>query len=296
MNRCPDELGSVVSRALGREFSLTPLPVKCTYPVFRGESADGRRVFVKLATRAEWNRTAAVLKDVGDCRFFAPLLVADPPEFADGVVMVSEWRESRTVFPEDMSGAQVESFATGCRELSDCLRRAHGFTPLAESVMSPDRLYGVLSAYADRHPLAARLLDGLLSIPEAERTYAGRRLTVVHGDFHAKNLGFEGERFTSVYDFDKLTEGLACGDLVNALVERYSLMRMTSGTRRRLADVARAVFRSSRWPSDEWRIAVNVLRLAFAARRIEKHPDAAWVALDVLRRDRRIRRILEAIA
>lgn len=295
MTAAPGELAGVVTRALGREYRLTPLSVKCTYPVFRGETAAGERVFVKLATRSEWERTAAVLKDVGECRFFARLLVSEPIEFAGSVVMISEWRESRIAFPEDFDDAQVASFVSGCREFSDCLRRVRGFTPLSESSVDPERLYDTLSRYAARHRFAARLLKDLLSVPESERTYAGRELTVVHGDFHAKNLGFEGDRFTCVYDFDKLTEGLACGDMVNALVERYSLMRMSAADRVRLAAVASGVFRSSPWPADELRIAVNVLRLAFAVRRIEKHPDSGWVALDILRRDWRIRGILETL-
>lgn len=289
------ELGDVVTRALGRECRLTPLSVKCTYPVFRGETAAGERVFVKLAPRAEWERTAAVLRDVAGCRFFARLLVTEPIDFADGVVMITEWRESRIVFPEDFTSAQAESFVAGCREFSDDLRRARDFIPLKASSVAPARLYDVLSGYAVRHPIAAKVLKGLLSIPARERTYDGHTLTVVHGDFHAKNLGFEGDRFTCVYDFDKLTEGLACTDMVNALVERYSLLRMSAAGRRRLAAVARDVFRASPWPADELRIAVNVLRLTFAARRIEKHPDSAWVALDILRRDRRIRAVLETI-
>lgn len=291
----PGELGAAVSRALGQECRLAPLPVKCTYPVFRGEAADGRKVFVKLATRNEWDRTTSVLRDTGECRFLARMLVTDPVEFAGGVVMVSEWRESRVVFPEKMSSAQIESFVGGCVEFSDSLRNVHGFTTLAESPTAPGRLWEVLEGYVRRHPLSGRLLKGLTAIPEAERTYAGRALTVVHGDFHAKNLGFEGDRFACVYDFDRLTEGLACGDMVNVLAERFSLMRMSASDRARLAEVARTVFRASPWPADELRIAVNVLRLAFAARRIEKHPDSAWVALDILRRDRRIRAMLETI-
>lgn len=290
-----DELGAVVSRTLGREYGLVPLSVKCTYPVFRGESAAGERIFVKLAPRAEWERTVAVVREVGGCRFFSRLLVDEPVEYAGSVVMITEWRAVQIVFPERMTESQIASFVDGCREFSECLRHVRSFTPLAESALSPERLYRVLSDYAGRHPFAAWFLSGLLAIPESERSYAGHALSVVHGDFHAKNLGFDGDRFTSVFDFDKLTEGLACGDMVNALVERYSLMRMSAADRRRLAVTARAVFRASPWPADELRIVVNVLRLAFAARRIEKHPDSAWIVLDILRRDRRIRPILETV-
>lgn len=289
------EIQDLVSRALGLEFSLTPLTVKCTYAVFRGRSAAGESVFVKLAPKSEWERTAAVLRDVGDCRFFAKLLVSDPIEYHGLVVMISEWRDSKIVFPEDMASGEIDSFVAGCREFSDCLQRAKDYARIAESPLAPERLYGTVKGYVERHPLAGRLLADLMAIPESERTYAGHELKVVHGDFHAKNLGYVDGRFACVFDFDKLTQGLACGDLVNALGERYSLMGMSASCRRRLADASREIFAKCRWPKDELRIAANVLRLTFAARRIEKHPDSAWVALDVLRRDRRIRAILEAI-
>lgn len=289
------ELSAVVSGAMGLECSLTPLSVKCTYPVFRGETAAGERVFVKLSARSEWERTAAVLKDVGECRFFARLLVPEPIEFAGSVVMISEWRESRIVFPEDFTSAQADSFVSGCREFSDCLRRVRGFTPLAESSVNPARLYDTLARYAARHRFAARLLKDLLSVPESERTYTGRRLTVVHGDFHAKNLGFEGDRFTCVYDFDKLTEGLACSDLVNALMERFSCFHLSCSARMRLKEVTRRIVASAPWPREELVIACNIVRLQFAARRICKHPDSAWVAFDVWRRDRALREFMSCL-
>lgn len=295
MNRDLGQLGDVVSRLLGRECSLAPLGVKCTYPVFRAESADGSRAFVKLASRSEWERTAAVLKDVGECRFFARLLVTEPIEFTGSVVMVSEWRESRIVFPEDFDDAQVASFVSGCREFSDCLRRVRGFTPLAGSPVDPERLYDTLSRYAARHRFAARLLKDLLSVPESERTCAGRELTVVHGDFHAKNLGFAGDGFAAVYDFDKLTEGLACSDLVNALMERFSCFHLSCPARMRLKEVTRRIVASAPWPREELVIACNIVRLQFAARRICKHPDSAWVAFDVWRRDRALREFMSCL-
>ena len=46
------------------------------------------------------------------------------------------------------------------------------------------------------------------------------------------------------------------------------------------------------WPRDELVIACSIVRLQFAVRRIRKHLDSAWVALDVLRRDRAIRGLL----
>ena len=194
-----------------------------------------------------------------------------------------------------MTEGQVKGLIAGSVRLSQALKSARDYTPLANSPLSPERLYGVVADYARRHPLAGRLLKDLLTIPASERTYGQRIPVVIHGDFHARNYGFSGDELAAVFDFDKLTEGLACLDLVHALVWQFSRLGLPSSVRRRLAAVARAVAAQSPWPREELVIACNVLRLAFAARRIEKHPHSAWVALDILRRDRKIRELLTCL-
>lgn len=290
-------LARLVSDAAGRAYRLAPLGVRCTYPVFRGEAADGSApVFVKVGQRDEWLRTRRLLRDVGDCGLFAPLLVTEPLDYRGFAVFVFAWRASATVFPEDMSEAQAEGFVAGCVRLSEALQRATAFTPLAASPTAPERTYGALARYAAAHPLPGRGLSRLLSIPPAARTFAGRRLYVTHGDFHAKNFAFDGDRLASVFDFDRLTEGLAGGDLANALVERFALLGLPPAARRRLARVTRRIVALWPGPREDLAVAANALRLQYAARRVEKHPDAFWVPLDVMRRDRRIAdflRILE---
>ena len=285
-------LSGAIAAILGRRYALTPLGVKCTYPVFRGEAENAPPVFVKVGTREEWSRTACLLQEIGDCGFFSRFLTDAPIEYNGSAVFVMEWRESRIVFPEDMSDRQAESFVAGCVKLSAALQKATGFIPIATSSLTPERLYGDISQYVDRHPLAGRLLRGLLDIPVAERTLGKRPLSVIHGDFHAKNFGFVGDELAAVFDFDKLTEGLACGDFVNALVERFSCLGLSSSARRRLAERTRFIVCRAPWSREELLIACNVIRLQFASRRIRKHPDSAWVALDVIRRDRAIRGFL----
>lgn len=283
------ELETAVAAALGRRYRLAPLAVKCTYPVFRGEADGVAPVFVKVGTREEWTRTRDLLQAVGDCGFFSRLVVEQPIDCKGHVVFVMEWKEGRVVFPEDMNPQQVESFVAGCVKMGETLGRVR------VSAGTPEELYADLLRYVSRHPLAGRLLRGLVSIPEAERTFGGRPLAVLHGDFHSKNFGFVGDEFAAVFDFDKLTEGLACGDLVNALAERFSCFHLSRAARRRLGDVTRRIVARAPWPREEFVIAGNVIRLQFAARRIRKHPNATWVALDVWRRDRKIREFLECL-
>lgn len=288
-----DELARLVARAVGRTYRLRPLDVRCTFPVFRGEAAGAEPVFVKVGSPDEWRRTQAFLREVGTCDLFARMLTAERLDYRGFAVFVSEWRDLRPVPAEDMNAAQARSFVDGCVRLSAVLQGVTSFTPLAGSPLAPERLFGVLEDYAARHPTAAKGLASLLSIPAAERTFP--RLYVVHGDFHAKNYGFDGDRFAGVFDFDKLTEGAACGDFANALAERFSLLSLPSASRARLEAVTREVLALSPWRCADLVAAVNVCRLRFAARRIEKHPDSLWVVFDILRRDRRIARLLKLV-
>ena len=287
------ELSATVAAVLGRRYRLTALAVKCTYPVFRGEADGVAPIFVKVGTWEEWSRTAKLLKAIGDCGLFSRFLTDLPIEYNGSAVFVMEWRESKIVFPEDMTERQIESFIAGCARMFAALQQARGALGITPPTLeTPEGLYGDLLQYASRHSLAGRLLKGLVEIPEARRTYGTRPRVVCHGDFHAKNFGFVGGEFAAVYDFDKLTEGLGCSDLVNALCERFSCFHLSRAARRRLCDVTRRIVTRVPWPRDELVIACTIVRLQFAVRRIRKHLDSAWVALDVLRRDRAIRGFL----
>lgn len=287
------ELSATVAAVLGRRYRLTALAVKCTYPVFRGEADGVAPIFVKVGTWEEWSRTAKLLKAIGDCGLFSRFLTDLPIEYNGSAVFVMEWRESKIVFPEDMTERQIESFIAGCARMFAALQQARGALGITPPTLeTPEELYGDLLQYASRHSLAGRLLKGLVEIPEARRTYGTHPRVVCHGDFHAKNFGFVGGEFAAVYDFDKLTEGLGCSDLVNALCERFSCFHLSRAARRRLCDVTRRIVTRVPWPRDELVIACNIVRLQFAVRRIRKHLDSAWVALDVLRRDRAIRGFL----
>ena len=290
-----DELAEAIASADGVRYRLSPLCMRCTYPVFKGE-ADGKPpVFVKVGTADEWHRTLGLLRDVGACGFFPRLMSESRIEYHGLVVFVMEWKESKVVFPEDMTERQADDFADACVKLSEALQGARDFSPIAGSPLAPEALYEDLARYVRNHPVAGRLLKGLASVPAARRTFGARPLSVVHGDFHAKNFGFADDGFACVFDFDKLTQGLACGDLTNALVERFSSLGLSAAARRRLDVVARRIVARTPWPREEFAISCNVARLQFAARRLRKHPGSAWVALDILRRDRRIREFLSVL-
>jgi len=289
-----ERLSALVSAALGRACRLSPLKVPSTHPIFRGET-DGAPFFVKVSSPEAWRRTSQLLKDIAGCALVPRLLVDSAVSYDHHAVTIMEWRDAKLVFPEDMTDRQIESFAAGCQVLSQWLQKTQSYFPLAGTSLEPERLYAVVANYARRHPVAGYLLRELTSLPVERRTFGRRPLSVLHGDFHAKNFGFSEDAFTFVVDFDNATQGLACGDLVNALGERFSSLSLSVSARARLKRVAQRVISATPWSREELEICCNVLRLRFAARRILKHPGAAWVALDILRRDRKIREFLRAL-
>ena len=291
-----EDLAEAIAEAGGARYRLTPLGKACTYPVFRGEAVGMPPVFVKVGTADEWRRTERLLADVGSCGLFPKLLPGSRVEYRGHAVFVMEWKATEIVYPEDMTERQADSFADACVKLSGVLQGARDFAPVAGSPLAPECMHEDLVRYVRRHPVAGRLLKGLLSVPAAERTFGARPLAVVHGDFHAKNFGFSGDEFASVFDFDKLSQGLPCGDLTDALVERYSCLGLSASARRRLGAVARRIVARVPWPREEFVVSCNVARLRFAVRRVRKHPDSAWVAMDVLRRDRKISEFLTVLA
>ena len=272
------------SRLDCRGLRLMRFGVACRWPVFRGEIPEREPVFVKVARPDEVRRTLAFLAAVGGSRLLPRPVLSEPIGFGERSVLCLEWKAGRAVPAEAMTDAQAESFLKGCVELSRTL--AHfpdGASPKESD--DPLRQHAAVAGYVSRHPVLGRLLAGLADIPEPERTYGARALVPIHGDLQPKNYGFDGDRMSAVYDFEELTRGLACEDAAYAFTERCR--RLGPGRRRdRLIELFVRMMKASPWPPDEWRIAVNHCRLRIAARRLAKHPDGLFVAVDIVKRDR----------
>lgn len=274
---------------------LVPLDVECAWPVYRATAVGCAPIFVKVTDRAAAERTLEFLSAAEGCPFLPRPILADVPDFEGHAVLCLEWKASERVNAEDMTEGQLGSLVAGCRILSEALARYRGpITPLAEAD-SPRGQYAALRDYAARHPRMARLLSPLLDIPEAEREYGARELAIIHGDLQPKNYGFDGDRLAAVYDTDDLTTGLACEDAAYAFTERARRSELSAARRRRLTELFLRFVELSSWPKDEWLIAVNHSRLRIAARRLEKRPDSVFLALDIARRDKPLRILVEAL-
>ena len=287
--------GLIADRLRAVMVELEPLSIECAWPVFKAVVAGGETLFVKLTERKAAERTLAFLDSAADCPFLPRPILDGIVDFNGHAVLCLEWKPSVRVNAEDMTEGQLGSFVEGCRTLSGILARHQGpITPLADSD-SPRGQHAALRRYAKRHPLAARLVTSLLEIPESERDYGDRELAIIHGDLQPKNYGFDGDRFAAVYDTDDLTEGLACEDAAYAFTERARRAELSAASRRRLTDLFLRFVAQSPWPKDEWLVAVNHARLRIAARRLEKRPDSAFIALDIVRRDRPLRALAAAL-
>ena len=274
---------------------LEPLDVACAWPVFRATSIGCEPMFVKVTDPDAASRALTFLSGAGNVPFLPKPLCLEPIPFNGFGVLCLEWKESTRVNAEDMTEEQLAGFAEGCRRLSVTLADYRGDVTPPAAEESPQGQYDMLQRYVLRHPLAGRLLKSLLSIPESERSYGSRPLVTIHGDLQPKNYGFDGDRFAAVYDTDDLTKGLACEDACYAFTERARRSELSALARQRLTDLFLRLVALSPWPKDEWLVAVNHARFRIAARRLEKRPDSIFVAFDIARRDKPLRRLAEAL-
>ena len=296
MNVDLTRLAAVLSERLHQGLrELAPLGIPCTWPVFRAVADDGREMFVKVTEKAAAERTLTCLGSAGDCPLLPRPVIPETLDFGDYAVLCLDWRETRRVEPERMTDAQFLSFVKGLRSLAGALKSYSGpFSDYAEEDR-PESYYDALVRYAARHPLASRLLKSLLTLPERMRSCAGRELVPIHGDFQSRNYGFDGDRFAAVFDVDDIVLGLPCEGATYAFTERLRHSELADDECRRIIDLFLRTVGMLPWPLEDWMFAVSHARLRIAARRLLRHPRSPLIAFDVLRRDRSLRLLAEAL-
>lgn len=290
------ELAARIAGRLDRELrELVQLDVSSAWPVFRAVTDDGREMFVKVTEKAAAERTLACLGSAGDCPLLPRPIIPEALDFGEFAALCLDWRATQRVEPERMTDAQFLSFVEGLRSLAVALKSYSGpFSDYAEEDRPEDQ-YAALAHHAARHPLMGRLLRPLLALPERMRSCAGRELVPIHGDFQSGNYGFDGDRFAVVFDVDDIVPGLPCEDATYAFTERLRHSELTDDERRRIIDLFLRMVGMLSWPLEDWQFAVSHARLRIAARRLLRHPRLPFIELDVLRRDRPLRLLAEAL-
>ena len=296
MNVDLTRLAAVLSERLHQGLrELVPLGIPCTWPVFRAVTADGREMFVKVMEKAAAERTFTCLGSAGDCPLLPRPIIPEVLDFGEFAVLCLDWRKAERVEPEQMTDGQFRSFVGGCVSLSEALRSFSGsFSDYADEDWPEDQ-YAALAHHSARHPLTGRLLRPLLALPERMRSCAGRELVPIHGDFQSRNYRFDGDHLAAVFDVDDIVPGLPCEDATYAFTERLRHSELTDDERRRIIDLFLRMVGMTPWPLEDWQFAVSHARLRIAARRILRHPHLPFIELDVLRRDKPLRLLAEAL-
>ena len=272
---------------------LEPLKVKCSWPVYKATTEDGKSVFVKVTTPEAINETSRFISDVGECRFLPKIVDLDIPQLSGKAYLCLEWLDAKHVNAEDMTDAQADSLVSGYLEFSNAISEIKGVSPRKKEE-TPEFFYSKIVEYAKRHPVASKFISHLIEIPENLRTFSNHKLVCTHGDFQSLNYGFCGDEFSAVFDLS-LTYSLVCEDIAYAFTERARRSSLSERKRKRLCELFVRCMRNSPWPKEEWMIAINRSRLRIAAHRIAKHPNSPLTALDVAHRDKYLRKFQSLI-
>lgn len=247
----------------------------------------GRRYFVKYPDESA--RMYGVVRAGERCPYLPATLFEVPVPFADGFITCLAWQPSEFVPVERWTDEQLESFLAAYAEFFAVLQRTDDVGDAEDDAA----IFRTICSYAARHPLAARLLRPLLTLPLEERTYLpGERLAVTHGDMHGRNYGFRGEKFAFFYDVDNVLRGYPTEDLAYTVLDRAQRRSVTGARFLRCVEVLRRMMARFNRPPREWRVAINRKRLRQAASKIARRPNSLVPAVDVFLHDRKAVRLM----
>ena len=271
--------------------TLRRLPVACISRIYRAEAAEGRPLFVKWGMVAD-GAAADFAAACADEPLVPQNLFGSPFAFEGRPVFCQDWRAFERVKIADMTDARFRSFLDGYRRIFGRMQRFDRAAPAGTGEAWQEEIRAV----AARHTAVRTLLRGLLELgPEDLRRPSDARLAVVHGDFHSGNFGFDGERLSTVLDFDNFVRAYPIEDLAFAFAESARQSALDWHPLRRARLRRRLRIAAAEWgrPADEWRFAFNLVRLVQAAKSLRRRPDSLRTALIVAARDRRMRGLIK---
>ena len=301
-------LESLLRERLGDgSLALERRPADCISRVYRARLSGGRTLFVKWGF-ADAACAAELLRRNPGSPLLPERVVSEEMRLDGRPVYVFAWSDARHIPVEEMSDAQFENFIAACDSLSDVLNEPGMVEYMrrwtAEGVRRDPDVRGpavdpldcleTVRSYVALHPATRPLLAPLLAMrPEDLRRPADAELRVVHGDLHPGNFGFDGDRVSAFFDFDNLAFAYPIEDFARVFAESAKKSGLSLHPRQRSRLFAR--FRdmtSARGTAEEWRFALNRLRLYYARNSLRRKMSGWRVAFNVAARDRRLRALL----
>jgi len=254
--------------------------------------SDGRELFVKVAPEEKIFRTRAVLAACRGCPFVPRLRCERLLVCGQDRALVTDRAIGRTVDSIlALSDVQFRSWIDGYVELSG---RIQSLRPLATAPKSYGRMSAMAGMLRDRIagiPLAKFLLRDLLAMEDVGSGPDGRSEQVIHGDFSFNNFLFAEEGLSAVLDFDSLTTGLPCEDLLASFVVRYRDTSVRGSRYALLRERLRSAVERSPWPVEDWHAAIDLQRMRFAILNLSGSSVGILDVLRTRREDSRLARM-----
>ena len=241
-------------------------------------------------------KMAEFLRSLPDDPIVIPLFCKDLSDFQGETVLVFPWRDLKHVPLAELTESQFEAFLEGSQRLYAILKDA----AVAREAFDADRWMGIVRDYCRAKPLARLFLGAILKMNPLDYRYPveASGLTVTHGDLQTGNFGFDEKGRVVFLDLDLMVRALPAEDytlLVYSDLRRSSVLRSPFRRRALTLRYGQLVGRLP-YASEDWRIALNRLRLRNAAERILIRGGSLKAAYEFVRRDLPVRCLYGVLA
>lgn len=241
-------------------------------------------------------KMAAFLRSLPDDPIVIPLFCKSPLEFQGETVLVFSWRDLRHVPLAELTESQFETFVDSSQRLYGIMKGSVA----AREPFDADRWMEIVRDYCRTKPLARLFLGAILKMNPLDYRYPveASALTVTHGDLQTGNFGFDEKGRVVFLDFDLMIHALPAEDytlLVYSDLRRSSVLRSPFRRRALIARYGQLV-NGLPYASEDWRIALNRMRLRNAAERILIRGGSLKAAYEFVRRDLPVRCLYGVLA
>jgi len=263
---------------------------------YKGRTADGRAIFVKVGIPELLDRADVVVRQCRGLDFIPAALDRGGLEIDGRRVQVTECRCGETIIePYRLTDVQFKSLIDGYAAFSARIQALQEFATAPRTSGFATRYRDVLLAYASRSRFVRWWLSDLLKVAARAESIDRRLTSVIHGDFNFYNFSFSKDGLVAIYDFDSLTHGMPCEDLLFSFTCRFRDSSLRRGDRNKLLRMLSEMIGRTKWPAEDWRAAIDLQRLLEAADLVREYSNSPLAAIKIVRRDRRHALMLRAL-